>query len=131
MLERCTYGEVTAVPGVGSSHHVLGVEHLLSELRNGDGTVLLASAGSQRGITSHKEVKSGEGNHVDGQLPQIGVELTGETQAGGDTRHDDGDEVVKVTVRWGRQLKSAETDVVQSLIVNAESLVRVLDKLVD
>ena len=117
------------MPGVGGSHHVLGVEHLLSEFRNGNGTVLLASAGGQRGVTGHKEVKSGEGNHVNSQLPQVGVELTGEAQASGNTRHDDRDEVVKITVCWGRQLEGAETDIVQSLIVDAEGLVGVLNEL--
>ena len=39
--------------------------------------------------------------------------------------------MVKVTVRWGRQLESAEANVVQSLVVDTESLVRVLDELVN
>jgi hypothetical protein len=119
------------VPGVRGSHHVLGIEHLLGELRNGDGAVLLASTGGQGSVTSHEEVETWEGNHVDGQLPQVGVELTGEAQTGRNTGHDDGHEVVKVTVCWGRQLESTEADIVQSLVVNTESLVRVLDELVD
>ena len=100
------------MPGVGGGHHILGVEHLLGKLWNGDGAILLASASSQRSVTSHEEVKSRERNHVDGQLPQVGVELTREAQAGGDTGHDDGHEVVKITVCRGRQLEGTETDVV-------------------
>jgi len=130
-MNGCTHSKVATVSGVRGSHHVLGVEHLLGEFRNGDGTVLLASAGGQGGVTSHKEVETREGNHVDGQLPQIGVELTREAQTGRDTRHDDGHQVVKVTVCWGCQLESTEADIVQSLIVDTESLVRVLDELVD
>ena len=72
-----------------------------------------------------------EGDHVDGQLPQVGVELTREAQTGCDTGHDDGDEVVKITICWGRQLESTEADIVQSLVVDTEGLVRVLDELVD
>ena len=72
-----------------------------------------------------------EGDHVNGQLPQVGVELTREAQTGGDTRHDDGHEVVEVTVRWGRELESAEADIIQSFVVDTESLVRILNELVD
>lgn len=90
------------MPGVRGSHHVLGIEHLLGEFRNGDGTVLLTSTGCQGGVTGHEEVKTWEGDHVDGQLPQVGVELTGETQTGCNAGHDDGHEVVKITVCWGR-----------------------------
>ena len=52
-------------------------------------------------------------------------------QAGGDTRHGEGDEVVEVTIGGGGQLQGAEADVVQSLVVDAERLVGVLDQLVD
>ncbi len=48
--------------GVGGSHHVLCVEHLLSKFRDGDGTVLLAAAGSQRSKAGHEEMETGEGN---------------------------------------------------------------------
>lgn len=123
MSKICTHSEVTAVPRVSGGHHVLGVKHLLGEFRNGDGAVLLTSAGGQRSVTGHEEVESWERNHIDGQLPQIGVELAGETQAGGDTGHDDGHEVVEVTVCRGRKLESTETDLVQSLVVDAEGLI--------
>ena len=131
MTDKCTHGKVTTVPGVRGSHHVLGIEHLLSELWNGDSAVLLASTGGQGSVTSHEEVETWEGDHVDGQLPQIGVELTREAQAGGDTGHDDRYEVVKVTVCWGRQLESTEADIVQSLVIDTERLVRVFNELVN
>ena len=79
MMNECTHGKITAVSWVRCSHHVLGVEHLLSELWDGDSPILLASTGSQGGVTSHEKVETWEGNHVDGQLPQVGVELTWET----------------------------------------------------
>ena len=69
--------------------------------------------------------------HVDSQLAEIRVELTRETQASGDTRHDNGDQVVEVTVCGGRELQCPEADVVQSLVINAEGLVRVLNKLMN
>lgn len=67
--------------------------------------------------------------HVDSQLPQVRVELTGETQAGGDARHDERDQVVQVTVLGSAELQGTEADVVERLVVNAEGLVGVLDKL--
>ena len=130
MREKCTYGEITTVPGVGGSHHVFGIKHLLGELGNSDGAVLLASTSGQRGVTSHEEVESWERNHVDGQLPQVGVELTREAQASGNSRHDDRHKVVEVAVCWGCQLEGAEANIVQSLIVDTEGLVRILNELV-
>ena len=77
-MSGCTHGEVATVPGFGGGHHALGVKHLSNEFWNGDGAVMLAPTGGQGGITRHKEVETWEGDHVDGQLPQVGVELTGE-----------------------------------------------------
>lgn len=104
------------MPGISGSHHVLSIEHLLGELRDSDGAVLLAASGSERSEASQEEVKTREGNlkvksarawgklykritHVDSQLPQIGVKLTRESQASRDTRHDNGDKVIEITIR--------------------------------
>lgn len=123
--------EAYALSRVRGGHHVLGVEHLLRELGDGDGTVRGRSSGSQGGEADHEEVQSGERHHVDGELSEIRVELTGESQTGRDTRHDERDEVVEITVGRGRQLQGSEADVVESLVVDTEGLVRVLDELVN
>ena len=120
-----------ALSGVRSGHHVLGVEHLLSELRNGNSSVRSGTSSSQGSETDHEEMESREGNHVDGQLSEIRVELTGESKTGGDTGHDEGDEVVQITVGGGVKLQGSETDVVEGLVIDTEGLVRVLDKLVN
>jgi hypothetical protein len=117
--------------GVRGGHHVLGVEHLLSELGNGNSSVRGGTSGSQGSETDHEEMESGEGNHVDGQFSEIRVELTGESKTCGDTRHDEGDEVVQVTVGGRVELQGSETDIVKGLVIDTEGLVRVLDKLVD
>ena len=92
------------MPGVASSHHVLGVEHLLCQLGHGEGSVLLASSCCQRGKSRHEEVKTGEGDHVDGELAEVGVQLAGEPQTSGDAGHGEGDQVVEVAIRRRRQL---------------------------
>ena len=66
-------GQVSTMTWVTSGHHVLGIEHLLSKFRNGQGTVLLAASAGQRSKARHEEVKTREGNHVNGQLAQISV----------------------------------------------------------
>ena len=76
-------------------------------------------------------MKAREGHHVDGEFAQIGVELAGETKAGGDSGHGEGDEVVEVAVGRVGELQCAEADVVEGLVVNAEGLIGVFDQLVD
>jgi len=64
-------GEISTVSGVGGAHHVLGVEHLLGEFGDGEGSVLLGSSGSEGGESDHEEMETGEGDQVDGELSQI------------------------------------------------------------
>ena len=85
--EHGCHSEVASVTWVAGGHHVLGVEHLLGEFRHGEGAVLLAAAGGERREAGHEEVQTWEGHHVDGQFTQISVQLTRETQAGGDAGH--------------------------------------------
>ena len=53
--------------------------------------------------------------------------MSDQPETGGDTRHGEGDEVVEVAIGGSGQLQRAEADVVQSLVVDAERLVCVLD----
>ena len=92
---------------------------------------MLGSTGGEGGESWHKEVETGEGDHVDGQFPQVSVELTGEPEAGGDTGHGGADQMVQVTVGGGGEFQGTEADIVQSLVVDAVGLVCVLNKLVD
>ena len=61
---------------------------------------MTTSPGIERREPGEEEVEPGEGNHVDGQLPQVGIELAGEPEAGGEAGHGEGDQVVEVAVGW-------------------------------
>jgi len=80
-------GQVSAVSGIASSHHVLSIEHLGGELGDGESSVLLGSSAGERSESGDEEVETGEGNHVDSEFPEISVQLAREPEAGGNSRH--------------------------------------------
>merc|ERR1711994_925197 len=127
--EHGSNGEVTAVTWVASSHHVLGIEHLLGELRNGESTVLLATTRCKRSETRHEKVETREGHHVNSQFTKISIELTWETKTGCDTRHGSRHRMIKITVGGGGELQVTEANIVESFIVNAVGLICVLYQL--
>ncbi len=48
--------------GIRGGHHVLGIEHLLSQFGDGNRAVLLATPGCEGSEPSHEEVETREGN---------------------------------------------------------------------
>ena len=72
-----------------------------------DSPVLLGATGGQWGEAWHEEVETGEGHHVDSQLPQVSIQLAREPQTGGHTGHGGADQMVQVTVGGGGQLQGS------------------------
>ena len=129
--EHGGHRQVATMAWIAGSHHVFGVEHLVSKLWYGQGSVLLATTGGKWGEARHEEVKSWEWHHVHCQLPQISVQLSRESEAGCHSRHGGGDEMIEVTVCGCGKFQGTEADVVQCFIINAIALVGVFNELVD
>jgi hypothetical protein len=91
----------------------------------------LRSSGGQGGETDHEEVKSGEWNQVDGELSQVRVKLTGESEAAGNSGHGSRDQVVQVSVGGSGELEGSEADIVEGFVINDHALISVFDQLVD
>jgi hypothetical protein len=76
-------------------------------------------------------MESWEWHEVDSELSEVGVELTWESEAAGDTGESGRDEMVKITVGWGGELEGSEADVVKGLVIDAHNVIGVLDELMD
>mmetsp|Transcript_46281 Transcript_46281/g.72418 ORF Transcript_46281/g.72418 Transcript_46281/m.72418 type:complete len:310 (+) Transcript_46281:111-1040(+) len=128
--EHARASQVATVARISSAHHVLGVELLLGELRDGQSTVLLRASGGERSETNHEKVKTREGDHVHSKLAKIAVELTREAKRASGTGDSSRHQVVKISISGGGEFEGSEADIVQGLVIKGEALVSILDKLV-
>jgi hypothetical protein len=115
--------------GIASSHHVLGIEHLGSQVSDGSGSEVLGLTGRQGSEANQEEVETREGDQVDGQLAQVRVELSRESEAACDSTHHRGHQVVQISVRGVREFEGSKADIVQGFVINAHHFISVLDKL--
>ena len=76
-------------------------------------------------------MESREGNQVDSEFSEIRVELTWESEAASDTGDSSRDQMVKISVGGGGELKGSEADIVESFVINAHNFISVFDQLMD
>merc|ERR1719453_1124456 len=116
---------------VRGAHHVLGIKHLLCKFRNCQCAVLLRSTRSEGREAGHEEMQAWKWDQVDSNLTKIAVELTWKAQAASDATDGRTHEVVEVTVCWCCELQGPEANVIQGLVIEEETFVRVLHELVE
>jgi hypothetical protein len=83
--------------------------------------------GDDGSVADQGVVDTGVGDQVGLELVQVDVEGTVESEGGGDGADDLGDEAVEVVVGRTGDVEVAAADVVDSLVVDEEGTVRVLD----
>lgn len=81
-------------------------------------------------VADQRVVNTRVRNQVGLELVEINVEGTVETKGGGDGGDNLGDEAVQVVVRRTGDIQVATADIVNSLVIDQESTVRVLDSAV-
>lgn len=129
--EKGRSSQISSVSGISSTHHILGIEHLLGQFRNSKSSVLLRTSGSKGSETNHEEVKTREGNQIDSQFSEIRVQLTRESKTASNTGHGSRDQVVQITISGGGKFKSSETDIIKSFIINNHAFIGVFNQLMD
>ena len=72
-----------------------------------------------------------EWDNVHSQFSEIGVQLTWESEAAGDTGESGRDQMVKITIGWGGELEGSEADIIKSFVINAHNLIGVFYELMD
>merc|ERR1719359_1150537 len=129
--EQGSSSEIPAMTWISSAHHVLRVEHLLGQLWNCEGPVLLRTTGCERREANHEEVQPWEWNEIDSEFAQIPIELTRKAKACCHSTHSCTHEVVQVTICRRCQLQGPEANVIQCFVVKQHALVSIFHQLME
>lgn len=119
-------GHVFAVAGIALDHLVVGFEAGHGDLIDRVGLVGGLVSRDDRRVGNEREVNTGVRDQVGLELVQINVEGAIETQGGSDRRNNLGDQAVQVIIAGALNSQVAAADVVDSLVVNHEAAVGVL-----
>jgi hypothetical protein len=74
-------------------------------------------------------MESGEGDQVNCELSEIGVELSWESKAASDSGKCGRHEMVEISIGGGGELEGSEADIIKGLVINAHNLIGILDEL--
>lgn len=118
---------VLAVAGVALDHLVGGLEARVGNLGNGELLVVRLLGRDDRGVGDEREVDTGVGHKVGLELGKVDVEGAVETEGRGDARDNLGNETVQVGVGRALNVEVPPANVVDGLVVNHESAVRVFE----
>lgn len=118
---------VLAAAGVALDHLVVGLEARDGHLGDRVGLVEGLLGGDDRSVGGEGEVDTGEGDKVGLELVEVDVEGAVKAERGSDRRDDLSDKTVKVGERRRGNAEVATANVVDSLVVDHEGAVRVLE----
>eukprot|EP00916_Digyalum_oweni_P009708 GHVL01016352.1.p1 GENE.GHVL01016352.1~~GHVL01016352.1.p1 ORF type:complete len:468 (-),score=45.07 GHVL01016352.1:77-1480(-) len=119
-------GHVLAVAGVALDHLVGRLEAGVGDLSHRQLLVVGLLGGDDGSVGGQGEVDTGVGHQVGLELGQIDVQSTIKTQGSGDGGHDLADQTVEVGVGGTLDVQVTAADVVDSLVVDHEGAVGVL-----
>merc|ERR1712055_487383 len=121
-------GHVLAMAGVALDHLVRWLEACVGDLGYRQLLVIGLLSRDDWGVGDQGEVDSGVRDQVGLELGQVDVESSIESQRGSDRGDDLADQTVEVGVGWSVNVEIAAADVVDSLIIDHEGAVRVLQR---
>merc|ERR1712072_1653649 len=121
-------GHVFTVAGVALGHHGGGLEGGVGDLGYGELLVVGLLGGDDGGIAGEHEMDPGVGHKVGLELGDIDVEGTIEPEGGSEGRDDLGDQSVQVGVGGALNVEVAAADVIDSLVVEHDGDVGVLEE---
>lgn len=117
--ERDRDGEVLAHSGVDSREQAAALEEGRREVGDVGRSVRAVRRRHKRRVAGSEKVQTGEGDHVDGQLAEVRVEDTRETERRGEPSHDLCNQLVEVLVLGRLLLEVVDADLVQSFVLES------------
>lgn len=120
-------GHVLSVTRVANNHLVVWLETLEGQVGDLVGFVGALGSRDNRRIGDQGVVNTREGNQVGLELVEVDVQGSVESEGRGDGGDDLGDKLVKVLVGGASNVEVLAADIVNSLVVDQEGTVGVLD----
>jgi hypothetical protein len=118
---------VLSVARVANNHLVVWLEALEGQIMNLEALMVLLGGRDDGSIADERVVDARIWDQVSLELVEIDVESAIEAERRGDGADNLGDQAIQVIVRRARDVQTAAADVIDSLVINKERAVRVLD----